>query len=89
MADREHAGTGDVEQAEAPLAMSRRSAYRAAAAGQIRMIGALAWGYFVTDVNILDRLLEKIADPADAIAFVLIGAAGVYAVVRVLATRRS
>ncbi len=50
--------------------------------------GALAWGYFVTDVNILDRLLGPIADPADDIAFVLIGAAGLYAIVRVATTRR-
>lgn len=51
------------------------------------VVGALAWGYFITDVNILDRLLERIADPADDIAFVLIGAAGIYAIVRALTTK--
>ncbi len=52
------------------------------------VIGALAWGYFITDVNILDQLLEKIADPADDVAFVLIGASGIYAIVRAVMAPR-
>lgn len=47
------------------------------------LIGAFAWGAFVTDVNVLDRTLEPIADPLDDVAFVLIAAAGVYWVVPV------
>ncbi len=44
-------------------------------------IGALSWAYFVTDVNILDKLLEPIADVLDDIVFVLIGLAGVYSMI--------
>ncbi len=47
------------------------------------LIGAFAWGYFVTDVNILDVLLEKIWDPLDDIVFILIALSGVYWLVRV------
>lgn len=46
------------------------------------IVGALAWGYFVTDVNILDLVLEKVWDPLDDIAFVLIAASGLYTAVR-------
>ncbi|MCA1563701.1 MAG: DUF378 domain-containing protein, partial [Acidobacteria bacterium] len=42
------------------------------------VIGAFAWGCFVTDVNILDLLLERIWDPLDDVVFVLIAASGVY-----------
>ncbi|MFJ6272133.1 MULTISPECIES: DUF378 domain-containing protein [Micrococcaceae] len=48
------------------------------------LVGALSWGAFVTDVNILDRVLEPIADPLDDVVFVLIAAAGLYWIVRVL-----
>lgn len=46
------------------------------------IIGALAWGYFVTDVNVLDLVLEKIWDPLDDVVFVLIAASGLYAALR-------
>lgn len=49
------------------------------------LIGALAWGYFVTDVNVLDVVLERIWDPLDDAAFIAIGLSGVYWLVRVLA----
>lgn len=52
------------------------------------IIGALSWAYFVTDVNILDLLLEKIWDPLDNVVFVLIGLSGVYWIGRVV-TRSS
>nr|WP_015061920.1 MULTISPECIES: DUF378 domain-containing protein [unclassified Arthrobacter]AFK89200.1 hypothetical protein [Arthrobacter sp. J3.37]AFK89296.1 hypothetical protein [Arthrobacter sp. J3.40]AFK89490.1 hypothetical protein [Arthrobacter sp. J3.49]AFK89670.1 hypothetical protein [Arthrobacter sp. J3.53] len=48
------------------------------------LVGAFSWGAFVTDVNILDRVLEPIADPLDDVVFVLIAAAGLYWIVRVL-----
>ena len=48
------------------------------------LVGAFSWGAFVTDVNILDRVLEHIADPLDDVVFVLIAAAGLYWIVRVL-----
>ena len=50
-------------------------------------IGAFSWAYFVTDVNILDKLLEPIADVLDDIVFVLIGLAGVYSIIRAFAAR--
>ncbi|MDP9373392.1 MAG: DUF378 domain-containing protein [Chloroflexota bacterium] len=52
------------------------------------LIGAFAWGYFVTDVNILDVLLEKIWDPLDDIVFILIALSGVYWLVRVFMPAR-
>ena len=52
------------------------------------LIGAFAWGAFVTDVNVLDVALEAIWDPLDDILFVLIAAAGVYWLYRVLASDR-
>lgn len=48
------------------------------------LIGAFAWGYFVTDINILDLVLERIWDPLDDIVFVLIALSGVYWILRVL-----
>ena len=51
--------------------------------------GALSWGYFVTDVNILDQVLERIWDPLDDVVFVLIAASGVYWLVRALTSRRT
>ena len=53
------------------------------------IVGAFSWGYFVTDVNILDALLERIWDPLDDVVFVLIALAGVYWVVRVVAGRKT
>lgn len=53
------------------------------AAFVLLLIGAFAWGFFLTDVNILDRLLEPIADPLDDVAFVLIALAGLYWLARV------
>ncbi len=52
------------------------------------MIGAFAWGYFVTDVNILDVTLERIWDPLDDIVFILIALSGLYWLIRVLGPRR-
>lgn len=48
------------------------------------IIGALAWGWFAWDVNILDVVLEKIWGPLDNVVFVLIAASGLYAAVRAL-----
>ena len=53
------------------------------------LIGAFSWGYFVTDVNILDLLLEQIWDPLDDIVFVLIALSGVYWLYRVFIDSRS
>lgn len=47
------------------------------------ILGALSWGFFVVDVNILDLLLEKIWDPLDNIVFAAIALAGLYWIVRV------
>jgi uncharacterized protein len=52
------------------------------------IIGALSWGYFVTDVNILDLLLERIWDPLDDVVFVLIAVSGLYWLFRAFGTRR-
>jgi uncharacterized membrane protein YuzA (DUF378 family) len=52
------------------------------------LIGAFSWGYFVTDVNILDVLLEQIWDPLDDVVFVLIALSGLYWVYRVFFDRR-
>ena len=49
------------------------------------VIGAISWGFFVFDVNVLDYLLEMIWDPLDNIVFAIIALAGVYSIVRVLA----
>lgn len=48
------------------------------------IIGAFGWAYFVTDVNILDVLLERIWDPLDDVVFVLIGLSGLYWIGRIL-----
>jgi uncharacterized membrane protein YuzA (DUF378 family) len=53
------------------------------------LIGAFAWGYFVTDVNILDQVLERIWDPLDDVVFLLIAASGLYWLVRVFAPPRT
>lgn len=47
------------------------------------IVGAMAWGYFVTDVNILDVVLERIWDPLDDVVFVLIALSGLYWIYRV------
>ena len=52
------------------------------------IIGALSWGYFVTDVNILDLLLERIWDPLDDVVFVLIAMSGLYWLFRAFGARR-
>ena len=46
------------------------------------IIGAFSWGYFVTDLNILDVLLERIWDPLDDVVFVFIALAGLYWIAR-------
>ena len=48
------------------------------------LLGAFGWAYFVTDVNVLDVLLERIWDPLDDVVFVLIGLSGLYWIGRVL-----
>lgn len=53
------------------------------------VIGALAWGPFARDINILDIALEAIWDPLDNIVFVVIAAFGVYCLVRVFAGSRA
>ena len=52
------------------------------------LVGAFSWGYFVTDVNILDELLERVWDPLDDVVFVLIALSGVYWIGRVASDRR-
>lgn len=51
------------------------------------LVGAFSWGYFVTDVNILDVVLERIWDPLDDLLFIAIAAAGLYWLVRVARSR--
>ena len=53
------------------------------------LIGAFSWGYFVTDVNILDVLLERIWDPLDDVVFVLIALSGLYWLIRVFRSPRT
>lgn len=54
------------------------------------ILGAFSWGYFVTDVNILDVVLERFWDPLDDVVFVLIALSGLYWIIRVAqAPRRS
>lgn len=48
------------------------------------IVGALAWGGFVWDVNVLDVVLERIWDPLDNVVFALIALSGLYATGRVL-----
>ena len=47
------------------------------------ILGAFCWLHFVTDVNILDLVLEKVWDPLDDVVFILIGLSGIYWLVRV------
>lgn len=51
------------------------------------IVGAFAWGVFVTDINILDVALEAIWDPLDDLVFVLILLSGLYWIFRVLGAR--
>ncbi len=53
------------------------------------LIGAFAWGYFVTDINILDVALERIWDPLDDLVFILIALSGVYWLARVFTVPRT
>lgn len=48
------------------------------------LVGAFSWGYFVTDVNVLDLVLERIWDPLDDAVFIAIALAGLYWLLRVL-----
>lgn len=52
------------------------------------LIGSFSWGYFVTDVNILDVTLERIWDPLDDLMFVLIALSGLYWLVRAFTSER-
>lgn len=51
------------------------------------LIGAFAWGFFVTDINVLDVALEAIWDPLDDLVFVLIFLSGPWWIYRVFAGR--
>ena len=51
------------------------------------IIGAFAWGFFVTDINILDVALEAIADPLDDLVFILIFLSGLYWIFRAFGER--
>ena len=51
------------------------------------LVGAFAWGFFVTDVNILDVTLEAIWDPLDDLVFIHIFLSGVYWIFRVFGER--
>ena len=53
------------------------------------ILGAACWAVFITDVNILDVVLEAIWDPLDDVVFALIGLAGLYWIVRVVRGRSS
>lgn len=53
------------------------------------LIGAFAWGYFVTDVNLLDVVLEAIWDPLDDLIFILISLSGLYWIYRVFELSRT
>jgi len=53
------------------------------------IIGAFAWGYFITDINILDVILEKIWDPLDDVIYVLIFFSGLYWIFRVLSGNKT
>lgn len=51
------------------------------------ILGALAWGYYITDTNILDVILERAWNPLDDVVFILIGLSGVYWLVRAFRRR--
>ena len=51
------------------------------------IIGAFAWGLFLTDINVLDVVLEAIWDPLDDLAFILILISGLWWIYRVFAAR--
>lgn len=49
------------------------------------VIGALAWGGFLAEVNVLTWLLERHWEWGDDVVFGLIALAGLYGIVRVAA----
>jgi hypothetical protein len=51
------------------------------------LVGAFAWGTFVTDVNVLDVVLERTWDPVDDLVFVLIFLSGLWCNFRVFGSR--
>lgn len=51
------------------------------------IIGAFSWGYFVTDINILDQVLEKVWDPLDDIVFIMIALSGLYWIGQIISSR--
>jgi uncharacterized membrane protein YuzA (DUF378 family) len=51
------------------------------------LIGAFAWGAFVTDVNVLDVALEAVWDPLDDLVFVLIFLSGLWWIFRTFGGR--
>ena len=53
------------------------------------IVGAFAWGFFVTDINILDETLEAIWDLLDDLVFILIFLSSVWWNFRVLGPGRS
>ncbi len=48
------------------------------------LIGAFAWGAFITEVNVFDVVLEAIWPPLDDLAFILIALSGLYWIIRVI-----
>ena len=52
------------------------------------VVGAFAWGFFVTDINILDVALEAIWDPLDDLVFILIFFSGLSWIFWVFGPRR-
>lgn len=59
------------------------------AAFVLLLIGAFAWGVFVTDVNILDIALEPIGGWADDFLFILIALSGLYWIYRAFGPSQS
>jgi uncharacterized protein len=52
------------------------------------VVGAFAWGFFVTDINIRDVALEAIWDPLDDLVFILIFLSGLWWILRVFGPGR-
>jgi hypothetical protein len=52
------------------------------------LIGAFAWRYFVTGVNIPDALLERMWDLLDEATFIVIALSGLYSLYRVSGPQR-
>ena len=51
------------------------------------LLGAFAWGYYATQINIFTVILGRLWDPLDDLVYVLIAASGAYWLRRVLPQR--